>query len=156
MAQTTRQPSMPVEEADRSDEDMAHAVTTRIGPAAEAAQAGAERLAEATRELADQAAPMLRLVLDRTGPAMQQVVRAESELAGVWLGAVREQAQLNLDTMRRLAAARDWPTAFRVQSEFARQSLTLVQEGVLAHLKLTGAIATSLAGMAGAEQRQAA
>ena len=135
---------------------MAQTVTTNVEQAAEAAQMGAERQAEATQALADQAVPMLRLVLDRTGPAMQEVVQAESELAGFWLHTVREQAQLNLDTLRRLADVRDWPTAFGVQGEFARQSLTLLQEGVLQHLRLTGAITTSLVAVAGADRRAAA
>ena len=135
---------------------MAQTVMTNVEKTAEAGQAGAERQAEATQALADQAAPMLRLVLDRTGPAMQEVVQAESDLAGLWLNTVREQAQLSLDTVRRLADVRDWPTAFRVQGEFARQSLTLLQEGVLQHLKLTGAITTSLVAVAGADRREAA
>lgn len=135
---------------------MAQTITTNVEQAAEAAQAGAERQAEATQALADQAAPMLRLVLDRTGPAMQEMVQAEGELAGFWLNTVREQAQLSLDTIGRLAAVRDWPTAFRVQSEFAHQSLALLQEGVLQHLKLTGAITTSLVAVAGTDRREAA
>ena len=72
---------------------------------------------------------MLRLVLDRTGPAMQEMVQAESDLAGFWLDKVREHTQLTMDTMRRLAAARDWRTAFTIQGEFVRESMALFQEG---------------------------
>ena len=57
------------------------------------------------------AAPMVRLVLDRTAPAMQDMVKAESDLATFWLEMTRDQAQHTIETMQRLAGVRDWREA---------------------------------------------
>lgn len=158
MAQTTRPQITPAEhgETDKTVESMAEAITANVEQAAEATEARTQRLVDATHDLADQAAPMLRLVLDRTGPAMHEMVQAESDLAGFWLDKVQEHTQLTMDTMRRLAAARDWRTAFTIQGEFVRESMTLFQEGLLQHMKLTGTITTSLIAAGGANQREAA
>ena len=54
---------------------------------------------------------MVRLVLDRTAPAMQDMVKAESDLATFWLEMTRDQAQHTIETMQRLAGVRDWREA---------------------------------------------
>ncbi len=68
---------------------------------------------EPLEDLAERA-PMLRLVLDRAAPAMQELVRAESDLASFWLeiardhiAGLRDHAAAGLDP--RLAVGADHP-----------------------------------------------
>ena len=92
MAQTTGRDSARSETGKAAE--MAHdmveqttgAVAEGIAATAEAVQSATERMLDTAKELAAGAAsPMVRLVLDRTAPAMQDMVKAESDLASFWL-----------------------------------------------------------------------
>ena len=92
MAQTTGRDSARSEAGKAAEmahdmvEQTTRAVAEGIAATAEAAQSGTERMLDTAKELAAGAAsPMVRLVLDRTAPAVQDMVKAESDLASFWL-----------------------------------------------------------------------
>jgi hypothetical protein len=151
MAQTTSKDSARNETVKASD--MAQDVVERtsavaadgIAATTEATQAGTKRMLEAAEELADKApSPMVRLVLDRTTPAMHEMVKAESDLATFWLEMTRDHAQQTLETMQRLAGARTWREALELQSDYMRASMARMAEGMTRQLNLTRALTTSM------------
>ena len=121
----------------------------------ETTRKGAAHVLEQVEELAERA-PMLCLVFDRAAPAMRELVRAESDLAGVWLETTRDQVRLTLETMQRLALARDWTSLLTIQAEFMRESMARLQDGVLRQMRITTAMTTTLMAPRDAELTDAA
>lgn len=81
----------------------------------------------------------------------------EGELAGLWLGLAREQMRHNLETLRRLAEARDWREAMVVQSDFVRDSITRTADGMCRQVDVAAELATgALAAVEEATARKAA
>lgn len=111
--------------------DHAHATTETLAAATEAAL-------DRGREAVDRAAPMVRLVLDEAGPAMRDLVRAETDLAALWIELTREQMQRNVQTMQRLAATRDWREALEIQHDFVHQSMARLGEGMTRQMEMAG------------------
>ena len=151
MAQTTGRDSARSETGKAAE--MAHdmgeqttgAVAEGIAATAEAVQSGTERMLDTAKELAAGAAsPMVRLVLDRTAPAVQDMVKAESDLASFWLEVTRDQAQHTIETMQRLAGVRDWREALDVQSTYLRESMARMAEGISRQLSLTHTLTNSM------------
>ena len=101
-------------------------------------------------------APTLRLVLDRAAPAMQELVRAESDLASFWLESARDHTRLAFETMQRLASTRDWKSALTIQAEYLRESMVLFQEGMLQQMRVTSDMTTSLMSPRGEQLKDAA
>ena len=126
MAQTTGRDNVRGEAdkaADMAQEVVAQAtdaMTQGIAASTDEVQSGTERMLDAAKDLTEQApSPMVRLVLDRTAPAMHDMVKAESDLATFWLEMTRDQAQHTIDTMQRLAGVRDWREALDLQSQLS-------------------------------------
>ncbi len=131
------------------------AVAAGVEEGMTAAREGAERLMEQVEDLAERA-PTLRLVLDRAAPAMQELVRAESDLASFWLESARDHTRLAFETMQRLASTRDWKSALTIQAEYLRESMVLFQEGMLQQMRVTSAMTTSLMSPRGEQLKDAA
>jgi hypothetical protein len=151
MAQSTSRDSARSETAKAAElaqdsvERTGDAVADGIAATTEAVQSGTRRMLDAAEELVGKSAnPMMRLVLDRTGPAMQDMVKAENDLASFWLEMSRDHAQHTLETMQRLAAARTWREAMELQSDYLRESMARLAEGATRQLALTRALTTSL------------
>ena len=151
MAQTTGRDSARSEAGKAAE--MAHdmieqttdAVVEGIAAATEAVQSGTERALDAAKELAREGAtPIVRLVLDRTAPAMHDMVKAEGDLANFWLETTRDQAQHTIETMQRLAGVRDWREALDVQSDYMRESMARIADGISRQLTLTRNLAGSM------------
>jgi hypothetical protein len=120
-------------------------VADGIAATTEAVQAGRERMLDTAKELAEHApTPMVRLVLDRTAPAMHDMVKAESDLATFWLEMTRDQAQHTIETMQRLASVRDWREALDLQSDYLRESMARMAEGISRQLNLTRTLTYSM------------
>lgn len=151
MAQTTGRDNVRGEAdkaADMAQEMAAQATDAMIqGTAAsvEEVQSGTELILDAAKDLTEQSpTPMVRLVLDRTAPAMHGMVKAESELANFWLEMTRDQAQHTIDTMQRLASVRDWREALDLQASYLRESMARMSEGISRQLTLTRSLAGSM------------
>ena len=135
---------------------VAEAAEAAVEQLVETAQDGAERMLDAARELADRVpAPMLKLVIDRAAPAMEDLVRAEGELAAFWLEATREHTRRTLKALQQLAGARDVPAAMTIQGEYLRDSMAGLQEAFARQIELTGALTQRMLGRA-EESRRAA
>lgn len=116
--------------------DHAHESTESLAQAAEAAL-------ERGREIAGRtAAPMMRLVLDEAGPAMRDLVKAETDLAAFWIEFGREQMQRNVQTLQRLAATRDWREAMEIQHDYVHQSMTRLGQGMTRQMEMAGDMAS--------------
>lgn len=122
------------------------AAAEAIDQTADQARETTETLAEATeaalergREVAERAAaPTMRLVLDEAGPAMRDLVKAETDLAAFWIELAREQMQRNVQTMQRLAATRDWREALEIQHDYVHQTMTRLGQGMTRQMEMAG------------------
>lgn len=118
--------------------------------------ASTEAALDKGRAVADQAgAPMVRLVLDQAAPAMRDLVKAEGDLATFWIGLAREQVQFNIETAQRLAATRDWREAMEIQTDYLRQSMARMGDGLTRQMELAGSM-TSRFMAAGEKLKKAA
>jgi hypothetical protein len=151
MAQSTSRDSARSETAKAAElaqdsvERTSDAVAEGFGATIEAVQSGTKRMLDAAEELAEKSPnPMVRLVLDRTGPAMQDMVKAESDLATFWLETTRDHAQHTIETMQRLAQARTWREAMELQSDYVRESMARMSEAMSRQLAVTRALTTSM------------
>ena len=163
MAQSTgrdnigNEPGKGVGAAKRMADRAADMATDAVAQTTEAMNAGTERVLEASRDFAESVrAPMVRLVLDRTAPAMQDMVQAESDLATFWLEMTRDQTQHTIETMQRLAEVREWRDAFEIQSDYFRTSMARMSEALLRQMKLVGSMTKSLMAASRADLRDAA
>lgn len=151
MAQTTGRDNVRGETdkaADTAQEVVAEttdAMTQGIAASTAEMQSGTERMLNAAKDLTEQAlSPMVRLVPDRTAPAMHDMVKAESDLATFWLEMTRDQAQHTIDTMQRLAGVRDWREALDLQASYLRESMARMSQGISRQLTLTRSLAGSM------------
>ena len=91
------------------------------------AQPQAAYLAQAARTATTQAATRgtqaARHALGIAAPVAHEVLSSERDLAALWLGAVGDQVQANLETARRLTTARDWREAVELQSAYVRENI---------------------------------
>ena len=122
MAQTTGRDTAHGEKAAEAAAD----VTKRIQQETEAALDKARKSAE------EMTSPMLRLVLDRSTPAMREIVEKESELASFWFETGRAQLEHTMETMRHLAEAQH-------DVEFGRADLRAFDEVEIPLAKLGSA-----------------
>lgn len=135
-------------------ERTADAAVESVARGAAEVEAGARRALDAAAEAAG--TPMLRLVLDRTAPAMQEMVRAERDLATFWIELTRDQSEHTIETCRRLAEVRDWREAFQIQSDYLQRSLGRMGEAMARQLKLARVMTTSLIAVGRTELKDAA
>ena len=98
----------------------------------ETTRKGAAHVLEQVEELAERA-PMLRLVLDRAAPAMRELVRAESDLAGVWLETARDLVVDICHSLAVFGARRFYVlnTGFSTMRPLAQASEVLSGQGIL-------------------------
>ena len=120
-------------------------------------QDGVETALDEARKLAEETtSPMLRLVLDRTPPAMRELLEKENEFAGFWFETGRAQLEHTLETMRHLAEARDWQDMLRIQSAWLQASMARSGELTLRQLQLVGTLTSGMMASARMERREAA
>jgi hypothetical protein len=151
------------QETDEAGEQMvataqaaSEAMSDVVADLVDAAQDETERMLDAARDLADQApAPMLKLVIGRAAPAMEDLVRVERELAAFWLDATREHSRRTMATLQRLATARDLPTALTIQSEYLQETMSSLHDTFARQMELTGHLAQRMLGH-GEDERAAA
>lgn len=146
MAQTTGRDTAHGENA----AEAAAEVTRQMQEGTGAALDKAQKLAE------EMASPMLRLVLDRTPPAMRELVEKEGELASFWFETGRAQIEHTLETMRHLAEARDWQEMLRIQSAWLQASMARSGEIALRQIQLVGTLTGGMMTSARKELHKAA
>ena len=131
------------------------AVAAGVEEGLTAAREGAERLMEQVEDLAERA-PTLRLVLDRAAPAMQELVRAESDLASFWLESARDQTRLGLRDHAAAGSTRDWKSALTIQAEFCARAWCCFKKGCCSRCGSPSAMTTSLMAPRGEQLKDAA
>ncbi len=126
-------------------EKMADTATEVVGKSAETVMAATERAVEGAEDFVENARrPMMRLLSGEIPPQVTDLVEAETDLTRLWLDLVREQTQRNFETMQQLAAARDWRSAVAIQSEFLRESITQMTQGMHRQMELAKGITSRL------------
>lgn len=146
MAQTTGRDTAHGEKAAEAAAEM----TRQVQEGMEATLDKAQKLAE------EMTSPMLRLVLDRTPPAMRELVEKENELASFWFATGRAQLEHTLETMRHLAEARDWQDMLRIQNAWLQASMARSGEITLRQIQLVGTLAGGMMTSAKKELHKAA
>jgi Phasin protein len=106
--------------------------------AADAARDTAEQVQGASARVVHDATARLQRGLDAAQPAAREALKAETDLAGVWLSVAREQLQHNVETVRRLGTVRDLRDLAELQSEYARLSMARVVQAVFRQFDLAG------------------
>ena len=137
MAQTTGRDSARSEAARlptwrRTRSRHGRAVADGIAATTEAVTGRTERTLDAAEEHGREGAQARWSGWCSTGPHRRCTTwsKAESDLARFWLEMTRDQAQHTIETMQRLAAVRDWREALELQSEYLRESMARMAEGI--------------------------
>jgi DNA repair exonuclease SbcCD ATPase subunit len=123
------------EAAERRAREADEAATRPVEAAARgglrAVEAGAGIAAQSSRQVADAAGQVVEQTATsaasaatrRYRTAASQVLTIEGGLAGFWLELARDQVADNAETLRKLAATRDWREALELQGTLVRDSV---------------------------------
>ena len=69
-----------------------------------------------------------------------EMLKAGAAVTGFWLQQGNDQLAHQAQTLRKLAAARNWRERFEIQSSFLRDSLSRLNQGVARYVDVTGAL----------------
>jgi hypothetical protein len=145
----------------KNDADKAtDAAKDTAGNVTRIAKEGADKAADTTREVAEKTRDVAGRVAARTASvaddatqrstqmlrrstelgtrAMSGLFQADGEFARAWLDLAGEQVTHNIETMRKLAATRDWREALALQHAFTRDSVARLNEGMSRSMGLSG------------------
>ena len=112
----------PVEVAARGGLRAVETARAAADAGAEIANRGSRQVADAAGQAVQATAASVSGATRRYHAAASQVLTIEGGLAGFWLELAREQVADNAETLRRLAAARDWREALELQGTLVRGS----------------------------------
>ena len=142
--------------AQTTGRDAAHGEKA-VAKANDRIQDGTETALDEAQKLAEEVtSPMLRLIFDRTSPAMLEVVEKEGEFASFWFETGRAQLEHSVDTMRHLAEARDWQDMLRIQSAWLQATMARSGELALRQVQLVGTLTGGMITRAQKERNKAA
>jgi hypothetical protein len=83
-------------------------------------------------------------VVQPTQAAAFEMLKAGGAVAGFWLQQGNNQLAHHAQTLRKLAAARDWRERLEIQSSFLHDSLARLNQGVSHYVDVTAAMAARL------------
>ncbi|MFL5337143.1 MAG: hypothetical protein ACJ8H8_29190 [Geminicoccaceae bacterium] len=80
------------------------------------------------------------VVLPTQAAAAFEMLKAGATVAGFWLQQGNDQLAHHAQTLRKLAAARNWRERLEIQSSFLRDSLARLNQGAVRYVDVTGAL----------------
>jgi hypothetical protein len=134
-----------------------------IARSADAVPRRAEHAAGTTTRLTQRTAPAAAAPTGRSAAgelaalpswALAELFKTEGAFARVWVELVSAQMACNAETLRRLAASRDWREAVAIHQAFARDNLARVAEAVDRCLALQHELVNRVLAAAGEERSQ--
>lgn len=125
------------------------------GRTAEAAKGATERAAGTLKEVTDRSSETAQRALGNTARAAHSALDAENNVVQLWLELTREQVEYNVETLRRLLAARDWREITEIQGAFVRESLSRFAHLVNSQLDATSAVSSKMFAIGRDEIRKA-
>jgi gas vesicle protein len=116
----------------------------------------AERTAAAAEDVSQRSAQALRRSTEIGSRAMSRLFQADGDFARAWMDLASEQVTHNIETMRKLAASRDWREALEIQNDYVRETLSRMNGGFARHLDLVSGMMSRVLDTVEQESRKAA
>lgn len=156
-AETARKGAEVTAFAARSSAEAARRTAEQAAEAGrQAARAGAEGASRFVDAGVEQARRAMGIVAEAERRAAEQSSEAASDLGGLFVGLVSEQARHNVETFRALVRARSFPEAVEVQNGYLRASVERATRGTTRYVEVVSKLAAGMAAFGRGEARKAA